>query len=145
MALKNYKPYLKKIKAYAKASGIKLKPVKNLDGFGEYSPNNRTIKFDPSMSKENILSTLLHELGHFMDDYRNPNKFAGRHHTCGRTRIEKDFIFLSVNQKQAVWESEIEAWKNARAIALKLKIPLGKWFTKDETSSLNTYRSIRTY
>lgn len=143
MKLRNMNKYMGAIRKFCKSVNIKLVKVPKFDGCGEYNPNRRVIKYDPRLSDSEVISTLLHELGHYLDDYRNPNKYAGTHHYYGRTRIERDYVYLTANQKQAIWDTETEAWKNGRAIANQLKIKLGKWFDKDETSSLNTYRPIR--
>ncbi|MBX2986711.1 MAG: hypothetical protein KF802_02340 [Bdellovibrionaceae bacterium] len=145
MKLKKFKIYLRAIKAYCKAVNIKLIPVRGFEGCGEYDPNRRVIKYDNTLSNSDIISTLLHELGHYLDDLRNPNKYAGAHHYYGRTRLERNYVYLTVNQKQVLFSTETEAWDNAEAIAKQLKIPLGNWFKKDKISSLNTYRSIRVY
>lgn len=143
MKLRNMDVYMSAIEEYCNVTNIKLVEVPEFEGCGEYNPNNRTIKYDNSLSDSEIISTLLHELGHYQDDLRNPNKYGGTHHYYGRTRLERQYVYLTAKQKQAIWDTETEAWKNGRAIAKQLKIKLGKWFDKDETSSLNTYRPIR--
>lgn len=144
MRLKNYRIYKKKILALCRTMNLKVKWVKNLEHFGEYDPNKRTILIDGTYSESEVISTLLHEIGHFIDDTRNPNRFQMKHHYHGYDKLEKEYSTLTVNQKEAVMRAEMSAWKNARALARQLNIPLGKWFYKDETRCLNTYRPIRT-
>lgn len=144
MKLKNYGLYRKKIGAYCKATNLKIKWVKELEHYGEYDPNKRTILISRKQTQSEVITTLLHEIGHFVDDTRNPDRFAMKYHYYGYDRLEKEFTTLTVNQKEAVWKCELSAWKNARALARQLGIPLGQWFYKDETRCLNTYRPIRT-
>lgn len=144
MRLRNYKIYLKKIKAQCRLMGLKIKWVKDMSCYGEYNPNKRTITIARNQSESEKISTLLHEMGHFIDDTRNPNRFAMKYHFHGYGKLEKEYAVLTVNQKDAVMRAEMSAWKNARALARQLKIPLGKWFYTDETRCLNTYRPIRT-
>jgi hypothetical protein len=143
MKLKNYKSYLKKIKAYAKLCNVSIVFKKEVDGTGEYRPSRREVVIEKGLPQSAILSTLLHELGHFVDDLTNPsNHFSNRFHNDGRTAIENDRD-LTMLQKKRILKLEKEAWKNARALARQLNIPIGSWFTKDEKSSLNSYYSIR--
>ena len=143
MRLKNYKSYLKKIKAYARLCNVKIIFRKEVDGTGEYRPSRREVVIERGLNQSEIISTLLHELGHFIDDLRNPlNHFSNRFHNDGRTAIERDRD-LTMLQKKRVLKLEKEAWKNGRALASQLNIPLGQWFSKDEKSSLNSYYSIR--
>ena len=143
MKLKNYRLYLKKLKSYSKLCGIKVEFRKEVDGIGAYVPSRRSIVIETSLSQSHTISTLLHELGHFVDDFRNPNNhFNNRFHNDGRTAIENERA-LTARQKKKVLQLEREAWKNGRALARQLNIPLGRWFFQDEKSSFNTYRSIR--
>jgi hypothetical protein len=143
MKLRSYKTYLKKLKQYCKVSNVKIVWKSNYEGCGDYDPNNRTITIDRKLSQSEIISTMLHELGHYLDDSRNPTKYGNNHHYYGRTRLERELSELTTNQKAIVWDTELEAWKNAEALAYQLRIPLSKWYWKDKESSLNTYRSIR--
>lgn len=110
---------------------------------GIYMPNQRKIVIDKNLSQSEIISTLLHELGHFIDDLRNPyNNLANRYHLQGRANddIGRELTF---RQKKALLKTEREAWINARGLASQLRIPLGNWFVNDERTSLKTYYSIR--
>lgn len=143
MKLRNYNLYMKKIKAFARLCNVRITFVKNLPESGEYRPLRREVIIDRNLDQAAKLSTLLHELGHFMDDLRNPfNNFANRFHNDGRTAIDQE-RHLTMNQKKKILKTEKEAWKNARALASQLNIPLGKWFNQDEKSSLNSYYAIR--
>lgn len=143
MKLKNYQLYLKKVKAYARLCEVSIIFKKEVDGTGEYRPGRREVAIERGLGQSAIISTLLHELGHFMDDLRNPtNNFANRFHNDGRTAIEKE-LYLTQRQKNQVLKLEKEAWKNAEALARQLKIPMGRWFYQDKESSLNSYRAIR--
>ena len=143
MKLRNYKIYMKQIKAFAKLCNIRITFVKNMPECGEYRPNRREVLVDKDLPEAVKISTLLHELGHFMDDLRNPlNNFANRFHNDGRNAIDQE-RHLTMLQKKRILKTEKEAWKNARALASQLSIPLGKWFYQDEKSSLNSYYAIR--
>lgn len=144
MKLRNYDLYLKKIKAYCKSVELEIQFVEVFEGEGEYRPNRRKVIIaTKDFSESQILSTLLHEIGHFEDDLRNPKRFSQKYHYWGYEWINQERN-LTLNQKEAVLRAELSAWKNARALALKLRIPLGKWFKKDERESLNTYRAVKT-
>lgn len=144
MKLRNYKSYMKKIKAYAKLCQVRVVFRSDVDCTGVYYPQQRTVVVDKDLDEPAKISTLLHELGHFMDDLRTPlNHFSNRFHNDGRTAIEED-RHLTMLQKKRILKLEKEAWKNGRAIARQLKIPLGQWFDKDEKSALNSYYAIRT-
>lgn len=143
MKLKNYKTYLNQIKRYARLCNVKIVFKKEVDGVGEYIPNRRQVVLEKGLSQSEIISTLLHEFGHFIDDYRNPeNNLNNRYHNDGRTAIEQDRE-LTVQQKKKILKIEKEAWKNGRALARQLNIPLGNWFYRDEKSALNSYYAMR--
>lgn len=143
MRLKNFKIYLKAIEKQAKLYGVKINLVPDGSENGEFSPNRRSVTVDGSLPDSLIISTLLHELGHFLDAQKRPKVWESAHHYYGYGRIEKEFMTLTENQKKIVWDCELEAWRQARSIARSLKIPLGKWFYNDEKKSLNSYRGIK--
>jgi hypothetical protein len=144
MKLKNYKPYLRQIKRYAKLCNVEIVFKKEVDGVGEYVPNRRRVALEKGLDQSAIISTLLHELGHFIDDFRNPeNNLNNKFHNDGRTAIEREREMTS-QQKKKILKIEREAWKNGRALARQLNIPLGSWFYRDEKSSLNSYYAMRT-
>lgn len=143
MKLKNYKTYLKQIKSYARLCNVEIQFKKEVDGVGEYVPNRRRVALEKSLSQSEIISTLLHEFGHFIDDLRNPeNNFNNKFHNDGRTAIEQERN-PTLQQKKKILKLEKEAWKNGRALARQLNIPLGNWFYRDEKSALNSYYAMR--
>lgn len=143
MKLKNFKIYLKAIEKQAKLFGVKIKIVPDGSGNGYFDPNRRLIMVDASLPESLIISTLLHELGHFQDAQKRPKVWESAHHYYGYDRLHREFNKLAENQKKIVWDCELEAWRQARGIARGLKIPLGKWFINDEKKSLNSYRGIK--
>lgn len=144
MKLKKYSVYLKKIKAYAKMCRVSIKFVNHMEEGGAYLGNRRSISISKKLSNIETIATLLHELGHFIDDLRNPhNHLSNRFHNGARTAIEEDRK-LTFLQKKRLLKIEREAWKNARALARQLDIPLGAWFYKDEKSALATYYAKKT-
>lgn len=142
MHLPNYNKYIKKLKNFAKLCSIHL-VFEEEEFMGEYAPTRRRIKISPDMNKTETLATVLHEFGHFMDDSKNPARWTKNHHYHGYSKIQQETREMSIHQKEHVWEAELEAWKNARALAAMLKIPLGKWFYDEEIKSLNSYRGIK--
>lgn len=143
MNLKNYNIYMRKIRRFASMCNVDIEFKSNVDGFGEYSPHQRKVVVDRSLSRCERITTILHELGHFMDDSKNPDRWNNNHHYYGYDKIENSIKEMSMNQKVVVWECELEAWRNARSLAKMIQIPLGKWFDRDEISSLNSYRGIK--
>ena len=130
---------MKKIKAFAKLCRVSINFVDHMEEFGCYYGNKRSITISKSLGQAELLATLLHELGHFIDDLRNPhNHLTNRFHNGARTAIEEDRK-LTFLQKKRLLKIEREAWKNARALAKQLDIPLGNWFYKDEKSALASY------
>ena len=142
MRIETYKTYLRKIRSFARLCQVEIEFVPKYDEGGEYNPDKRKVVIDNRLTRAEKISTLLHEFGHFMDD-SSTNRFSNRHHFYGYDKLEKEIKQMTHNQKLYVWESELAAWQNAQALAKMIKIPLGKWFFRDQTSSLNSYRGIK--
>jgi Zn-dependent peptidase ImmA (M78 family) len=138
--LKNYDKYLEKIEHYAQACEITIKYGQE-DGDGSYSPARRTVKIDENLSDSAELATLLHELGHVLDDstrqrFEEPKLSSAYNAVYNKKPTKK--------QIELVLECEEAAWVYARAIAKKLRIPLGKWFDDEMKDGLDSYRETET-
>ena len=141
MRLKNFPIYLEKIKKWCKASGVHIRSKKSLPCEGVYYPHNKTIAYSEELSESEIISCLLHEIGHLLDDYTNKDKYSHIHFVQGIDNIQA-VKRLTKRQKKKVVDTEVSAWKNAEALAKILKIPLGKWYYKDKKEALKSYTDI---
>lgn len=135
--LKNHDLYMQRLEAYAAASHVELVWEEEPDG-GAWVPARRLIRIDPHLTDSDEVATLCHELGHSEDDSfqrkRVWKKLDRAYSAFQRGRQTPE-------QYQAVIECEERAWRFGRAIAKRLKIPLGKWFDDEERSALAAYRS----
>lgn len=135
--LKRYDDYLDKLKLYAEACEITIE-YKSVDGDGVYVPSRRKIVLDPDLPESTEIATLLHEIGHSMDD-----TLINKRTEKVMDRAYKAFYDQSASKKQVekVVECEKRAWIYGRSIAKKLRIPLGKWYDYEEKSALEGYVS----
>ena len=135
-SLKHFDKYRKSIDAYAKAHRLKIRYDRR--GYeSSFVPSLRVIKIEPHMSDSEEIATLLHELGHSIDDMLVVNGTMSR-------RMDKAYKSLYKNraskvQKAMVYGAESRAWNLGRVIARELNIRLGKWYTSVEQFSLKTY------
>lgn len=134
--LKHYTKYLDILLIYAKAIGIKM-DFSAYNGNGAWMVAARKIKIDPDMSESEEIATILHELGHVMDDTfqmsKSPNEVIDAY-SCIYTGT------YTKKQKRLVIKAERLAWANGRKIAKLLKIRLGKWYTDVQRTSINAYK-----
>lgn len=135
--LKYYGEYRDRIEQYAAACGIKIK-YDNKDGEGSYEPHKRLIRIDPNLSDSCEIAVLLHELGHCLDNNlltkKIDKKLSKAYTAVYRARETKKQLAIVVR-------CEIRAWKYARAIAKKLRIPLGKWFDDIQKYCIYDYKN----
>ena len=134
--LKNFDIYLDKLKLYAEACEIEI-VYRDVPGDGAYIPTKRRINIDKDLPESTEIATLSHEMGHAMDDTLYDKR--------SMKILDKAFPAYYAGtateaQKQAVIECERRAWVFARGIAKKLRIPLGKWFTNEESEAMSAYR-----
>lgn len=134
--LKNHDRYLQRLEQYAEASGLAIKYADE-PCEGAFIPSRNYIRIDPSLADAAEIATILHELGHSIDDTLvNPE-------TCQKLEAAYRQVYgkkCTKRQSALVIECEERAWKFGRALAKKLRIPLGKWYDKQEKEALEAYR-----
>ena len=143
MRLPNFPIYIKKIRRWAKAGQIAIRKRKNLPCEGVYYPHNRTIAYCSTLTESEVITCLLHELGHLMDDYAWDGKYSHKYLVDGLENLEKSKLPTKL-QKEKILETERGAWRYAESLAKMLKIPLGKWYFKDKRKAFDSYLRIRT-
>jgi hypothetical protein len=135
--LPKYRDYYDKLVLYIAACELTLER-REVGGDGEYIPNRRVIALDIDLDESSEIAILLHELAHSFDDaLANPKTLK---------KLDKAYSAMfknEANEKQAalILECEKRAWTYGRAIAKKLRIPLGAWYDKEEKSGLEGYVS----
>lgn len=135
--LKNHDLYMQKLEIYAAASGIAVEWAEE-EHEGAWVPTRRLIRIDPHLIESTEVATFLHELGHSEDDsFANLKRWK---------RLDRAYSAFSRQthseaQYRAVMGCETRAWTIGRAIAKRLKIPLGRWFDAEEAASLADYRA----
>jgi hypothetical protein len=136
--LKYFKEYCQRLDLYAKANGITICYTSDQDSEGEWIPRSRKINLDPDQDESSFICTVLHELGHALDD------MALEAHKFKRlTQIYSGFYEGQATPKQIkeVVECEIRAWNLGRSVAKALKIRLGAWYDKEQQYYIKDYRS----
>jgi len=136
--VKNYDIYLSRLINFAKALGIKMtwKPDIGCDGL--YDPISHQVEIDNELDNDEEIATILHELGHAMDEYRVERLDQPRRMKAYTAWYDGKDTKL---QRKLVIEEEIIAWKIGRLIAKQLKIPLGKWYDYNQKAGLAVYRA----
>lgn len=137
--LKHYKKHLRKLVKFANALGIKVE-FKHEVSDGVFIPWKRKIRIDDSMTETETVATLLHEIGHMLDDltdlYSSPSKIAASYHAVYYSKPTRV-------QKAAVLACETRAWNIGRLVAKQLKIRLGAWYLHYANLSLQTYQETK--
>ena len=134
--LKNYLLYLEKIETYAQVLDIKIEH-KTEPSDGVYIPTRRTIRIDPDLDESSDIATLLHELGHAIDDHFSHGGIDPKTEAAYRVVYNGN---PSEAQLKLVVEAEKLAWLNGRKIAKALRIPLGKWYDDEEKDAIRLYK-----
>lgn len=134
-SLKHYEKYKEKLLKYA--SGLELR-VEFKEEFSEgiYLPSKRLIRVDTELDESTEIAVLLHELGHAIDDAMTEEALLGP--------IGKAYSALykgkpTTKQVTLVLKCEANAWELGKMIAKQLRIPLGKWYDYEITTSLDAY------
>lgn len=120
---------------YCDACEIQLEH-KEHDNDGTWFPSKRKIVLDREMDESTEIATFLHELGHSTDDYLTNPKTEKKYDNAYRAFYKNE---ATEKQNKLVLECEKRAWFYGRGIAKKLRIPLGKWYDKEEEASLKDY------
>lgn len=136
--LKHYKEYIERLTLFASAIGVKIEYVESASSDGIWFPAARKIKIDDDLTEQEEIATLLHELGHSMDDILSAEwhkeKRLGRAYTAMYSKKP------TKKQVKLVVECEQRAWNYGRDIARRLNIRLGKWYSVSEQDGLKSYR-----
>lgn len=135
-SLPNYDKYMQRLETFAKILGIKIEYGQE-DGEGSFSPSHRKIKLDTDLQPSEEVATLLHELGHAIDDML-VDKTIERSINAAYSIIYD--TKGTVKQRDIVMNCEKRAWHYGRKIAKQLKIKLGKWYRNQELDCLRRYR-----
>lgn len=134
-SLPNFDIYMDKLRMYSEACELTIE-YRDVDGDGVYLPSRRVIKLDKDLPESTEVATLLHEMGHTLDDALHDPIMEKRIDKCYKAFYKDKATF---DQKIVVFDCEKRAWVYARGIAKKLRIPLGKWFAEEEEDSLKSY------
>lgn len=136
--LKHFNKHKQKIRFYCKAVGLKL-IYRAEPSDGIYQPSRRRIIIDSDLEETEEVATLLHELGHALDDALSSKKDL-----CKRDDAYK-VIYTSKYSKaqlRRVLKCEVSAWQTGKYIAELLKIPLGTWYTHIQNDAIKGYRGM---
>lgn len=135
--LKHYKKYMKRLILFASAIGVKVEYGESSSD-GIWFPAVRKIKLDDDLTQAEEVATLLHELGHSMDDILSAQwkteQVLGKAYTAMYSKKP------TKKQVKLVVECEKRAWDYGRDIARRLNIRLGKWYDTSEHDGLKSYR-----
>lgn len=136
--LRRYEDYLTKLQHYAAACDIEIEyRLEPSDGL--YIPSQRKVVLDKDLEPGEEIATLLHELGHMLDDaLQEPDSNLNRAYQAVYRKKP------TINQRRLVLECEQRAWDCGRGIAKKLRIPLGKWYDREMQDALQSYRDTET-
>lgn len=140
--LKNFDTYRDKLEAYSKACELTLE-YRDHDGDGTYFPSRRKIVIDKDLPESTEIATFLHEIGHSMDDTLHSKSMEKKFDKAYKAIYSKRKK-PTPQQKELVLGCEERAWMYGRAIAKKLRIPLGKWYDEEQTDALKSYRDLET-
>ncbi len=138
--LKNFDIYKDKLLQYVEACSLTI-AYREEDGDARYVPSRRKIYLDRDLSESTEIACLLHEIGHSMDDTLSAKSLEKKIDRAYYAAYNKKPTTL---QKELVVGCEERAWVYGRSIAKRLKIPLGKWFDREESDALKSYRDLET-
>lgn len=139
--LKNKALYISKLKHAAKSLRVKVQFRDYPEHLGRWNPNKRCITVHYAQSDSALISTVLHELGHAIDD------MFVEHTRREHDAINTAYKMLNNNRasskhKRLIVACETRAWKIAASLAKALGIKIGPWFYKDAKQALKTYAKI---
>lgn len=137
--LKNYKKHLSKLIALANAFGVTVEFKPEIDD-GIYIPSKRKIRIDDDMTQTETIATLLHEIGHLLDDVANIDV---NHRQMSKAYRAVYHGRPTKLQKIVVVNCEYRAWVIGQTLALALKIKVGTWYNVHMESALNSYLDVK--
>lgn len=106
---------------------------------GQWTNYLNRIDLASDLDLKEELATLLHECGHYLDDYSN-----GENRQLDKAYNKYNSgVLITTKEYRLIYACEKRAWLNGRKLARQLKIRLGKWFDKEMRSSLAVYRQIK--
>ncbi len=123
---------------YARAVGVKVNVTGNDN---VWRPATNKIIIEEDLEGEELIATLLHELGHHLADslyYDKGFEFL----EVSYLKVYKDRK-ITKDQLRTVVKCEQRAWDCGEAIARMLKIKLGPWYYKEAKSSVESYKDVR--
>lgn len=135
-SLKHIDAYRKRLGYFAAALRISIE-YKECSSEGIFFPSKSKIVIDKDLSDVEEIATLLHELGHALDDFTTHYN----HKELNRAYDKVDDPVLSKKNLDLVLKCERRAWLNGVSIANRAKIRLGKWYTRIMQESLNSYKN----
>jgi hypothetical protein len=136
--LKHYGLYMRRLRAFARAQGYKIE-YRDQDECGWHISQSRTIAIKDNMEQSEEIAVLLHELGHMEDDALkrlDPKEIKKIDRAYGAAEMK----CATRRQVEIMIECETRAWQHGKAIASRLKIPLGKWFDREMEEAIDLYR-----
>jgi hypothetical protein len=137
-SLKKYDDYLFRLKTLAKALKITIH-WRTEPSDGVYQASKRRIIIDPDLTDTETLATLLHELGHVIDDSSldtRTSTIVGESYSVIYTDI------YTAEDVDIVSKTEIRAWNYGAAIAKTLMIPMGKWYDGIAKEAIKAYKKL---
>lgn len=114
---------------------------KNNVNIGYFLPNKKEIIIDPKLTLDQQIFSILHELGHHLDDVENNYKYDDIYGKANK-KVEKE-LSLSIREYNVLNECEIRAWKKGEIIAKLLDIRLNKGYSIFKKSCLSGYRRVK--
>jgi len=136
--LKHYKVYVNRLELFSRAIGVKI-VIKPYADEGIWLPWTRVVKVDSELDEAEQVATILHELGHALDDILTPSgRYSDRIYKAYRATYRNK---QSKAQLKLVIDAQKIAWKYGRDIAQRLRIRLGKWYDEAEKVSIKSYKA----
>lgn len=138
--LKYFSVYIKLLKSYARAHGIKVQ-YPNMPDCADYNDACNRIRLDKELPEKVLIATFLHELGHAIDFLIVAKRRPTRALYGAYGQVYEGVP--TKGQLAIVLKSEKDAWIHGEAIAKVLKIRLGRWYYKEKELCLKSYKSTK--
>lgn len=133
------------------SSTVKIQRQKNtkpiyktmyIDALNSYVHSKKAIIIDSDMSAEAKLYTLIHEIGHYIQDMENGFQRSRKHISKEMKQICVFQAFDQKNTKDSYIEHERQAWDYGEDFAKYLKIKLSPNFYKFREYHIKSYESL---